>query len=79
MRLTQRASVDLPDPDRPMMTEIDPLGMLSDTLLTPRTALASSSISALLLPSRTSLSASCGWLPKILYSSLISILLVTLH
>ena len=74
-RLKWRTSVDLPEPDRPMITKISPVPMLSDRSLTPTTQPVSASTWSLVLPWPISASASLERLPKILNTFLTSILL----
>ena len=65
-RFRRRSRVDLPEPDRPMITKISPALMSKLALWTPTKAPVSAWISDFVFPARTILSASSVFSPKIL-------------
>ena len=64
-RLRWRTRVDLPEPDKPMMTNTSPAGMVSEIWFNPTEQPVAASTWALLWPACSSLSA-CGESPNTL-------------
>ena len=64
--LSMRTSVDLPEPDSPMMTNSSPASMVKSASNTPMDCPVFSRICCLPAPSRASASACWGWLPNTL-------------
>ena len=65
-RLSSRTRVDLPEPDKPMITKISPASMVKLASNTPIDWPVCSTISVLERPSRASAKACCGLSPKTL-------------
>ena len=67
-------SVDFPDPDKPIQTNVSPSSIFKDTLSKPTVCPVFSRTSSFVAPSCTILRTLAGFGPKILYTLLISIL-----
>ncbi len=76
-RLSRRTSVDLPEPDRPMMTKTSPASMVKWASNTPMDWPVRCRMSCFDSPCCTRSSAACGWSPKTLNTCSMRICLAT--